>query len=77
LSFASLHRDADYIIFDTGAGISRNTTAFLTAADEVIVVTMPEPTAVERFDLARGVKFETYCVGRIRGAMLDDLRHMD
>jgi RNA polymerase sigma factor for flagellar operon FliA len=33
--------------------------------------------AVERFDLARGVKFETYCVGRIRGAMLDELRHMD
>ena len=29
--------------------------------------------AVERFDLARGVKFETYCVGRIRGAMLDEL----
>jgi flagellar biosynthesis protein FlhG len=45
-SFAALHRDADYIIFDTGAGISRNTTAFLAAADEVIVVTMPEPTAV-------------------------------
>ncbi len=33
--------------------------------------------AVERYDLARGVKFETYCVGRIRGAMLDELRHMD
>jgi RNA polymerase sigma factor for flagellar operon FliA len=33
--------------------------------------------AVERFDMARGVKFETYCVGRIRGAMLDELRHMD
>src|SRR6185503_10708989 len=33
--------------------------------------------AVDRFDLARGVKFETYCVGRIRGAMLDELRHMD
>jgi RNA polymerase sigma factor for flagellar operon FliA len=33
--------------------------------------------AVERFDPARGVKFETYCVGRIRGAMLDELRHMD
>jgi len=33
--------------------------------------------AVEKFDLARGVKFETYCVGRIRGAMLDELRHMD
>jgi RNA polymerase sigma factor for flagellar operon FliA len=33
--------------------------------------------AVDRFDLTRGVKFETYCVGRIRGAMLDELRHMD
>ena len=33
--------------------------------------------AVQRFDLSRGVKFETYCVGRIRGAMLDELRHMD
>ncbi len=33
--------------------------------------------AIEKFDLARGVKFETYCVGRIRGAMLDELRSMD
>jgi RNA polymerase sigma factor for flagellar operon FliA len=33
--------------------------------------------AVEKFDLERGVKFETYCVGRVRGAMLDELRHMD
>lgn len=33
--------------------------------------------AIERFDLSRGVKFETYCVIRIRGAMLDDLRAMD
>jgi RNA polymerase sigma factor for flagellar operon FliA len=33
--------------------------------------------AVEKFDLSRGVKFETYCVNRIRGAMLDELRHMD
>src|SRR5712675_166240 len=33
--------------------------------------------AVEAFDLERGVKFETYCVPRIRGAMLDELRTMD
>jgi len=33
--------------------------------------------AVEKFDLSREVKFETYCVGRVRGAMLDELRHMD
>jgi flagellar biosynthesis protein FlhG len=45
-SFEALHRDADYVLFDTGAGISKNTTAFLAAADEVVVVTMPEPTAI-------------------------------
>ena len=33
--------------------------------------------AVDAFDLDRGVKFETYCVPRIRGAMLDELRSMD
>ena len=33
--------------------------------------------AIEAFDLGRGVKFETYCVPRIRGAMLDELRTMD
>ena len=33
--------------------------------------------AIVSFDLSRGVKFETYCVPRIRGAMLDELRTMD
>jgi len=33
--------------------------------------------AVEAFDPKRGVKFETYCVPRIRGAILDELRSMD
>ena len=33
--------------------------------------------AIDAFDLGRGVKFETYCVPRIRGAMLDELRTMD
>src|SRR5437667_7001976 len=33
--------------------------------------------AISAFDLERGVKFETYCVPRIRGAMLDELRSMD
>lgn len=33
--------------------------------------------AIDRFDLSRGVKFESYCVNRIRGAMLDELRNMD
>jgi RNA polymerase sigma factor for flagellar operon FliA len=33
--------------------------------------------AIDAFDPLRGVKFETYCVPRIRGAMLDELRSMD
>ncbi len=33
--------------------------------------------AIDAYDLSRGVKFETYCVPRIRGAMLDELRTMD
>ena len=33
--------------------------------------------AIDAFDLSRGVKFETYCAPRIRGAILDELRNMD
>ncbi len=33
--------------------------------------------AVERFDPDRGVKFETYAVSRIKGAVIDELRHQD
>jgi RNA polymerase sigma factor for flagellar operon FliA len=33
--------------------------------------------AIDAFDPARGVKFETYCLPRIRGSILDELRGMD
>jgi RNA polymerase sigma factor for flagellar operon FliA len=33
--------------------------------------------AIDAFDLSRGVKFETFCSARIRGAILDALRDMD
>ncbi len=33
--------------------------------------------AIDAYDLERGVKFETYCAPRIRGAILDELRSMD
>jgi RNA polymerase sigma factor FliA len=33
--------------------------------------------AIDAFDLSRGVKFETYCAQRIRGAIFDELRAMD
>ncbi len=46
---AQLHQlesRADVILIDTGAGVSPNVLGFLVAADEVLVVTTPEPTAV-------------------------------
>ncbi len=33
--------------------------------------------AIEAFDPERGIKFETYCAPRIRGAILDEIRSMD
>jgi RNA polymerase sigma factor for flagellar operon FliA len=33
--------------------------------------------AIEKFDLGRGFKFETYAISRIRGAMIDELRSID
>lgn len=38
--------DADIIIIDTSAGVSKNVLGFVAAADEVIIVTTPEPTAI-------------------------------
>lgn len=37
---------ADIILVDTGAGLGRNVLDFILAADEVILVTTPEPTAL-------------------------------
>jgi flagellar biosynthesis protein FlhG len=45
-SFASLESDTDFFIIDTAAGISRNVIHFLLSAQEIIVVSVPEPTAI-------------------------------
>ncbi len=37
---------ADYIILDTGAGIATNTIQFTAAADDILIITTPEPTAM-------------------------------
>lgn len=41
-----LERDRDLVIFDTGAGISEGVVDYAASADEVIVMTTPEPTAI-------------------------------
>ena len=41
-----LFKNADILIIDTGAGVSQNVLSFLKAADDAIIVTTPEPTAI-------------------------------
>jgi flagellar biosynthesis protein FlhG len=45
-SFDKLKNDFDYILIDTGAGLSKSVISFIQASDEVIVVTTPEPSSV-------------------------------
>jgi flagellar biosynthesis protein FlhG len=39
-------RDMDYVLVDTGAGISKTVLGFVASADDVIVVVTPEPTSI-------------------------------
>jgi flagellar biosynthesis protein FlhG len=45
-AMGELERQTDIILIDTGAGISPNVLAFTRAADHILVVTTPEPTAI-------------------------------
>lgn len=45
-ALAELEETTDVILIDTGAGISPNVLSFTRAADHVLVVTTPEPTAI-------------------------------
>lgn len=52
-----LHGVYDIILFDTGAGLSKETVKFITAAQETIVVTTPEPTSItDAYALIKMVK---------------------
>jgi len=43
---AKLENIADFILIDTGAGLSETVLSFVNAADEVILITTPEPTSL-------------------------------
>ncbi|OBZ18366.1 cobyrinic acid a,c-diamide synthase [Bacillus sp. FJAT-27264] len=43
---AEIADSMDYILFDTGAGLSKETMKFISSADDCLVVTTPEPTAI-------------------------------
>ncbi|MGL4739310.1 MAG: MinD/ParA family protein [Sarcina sp.] len=49
--------DFDYILMDTGAGVSRTVLGFIAASDEVLLITTPEPTAItDAYSLIKAVK---------------------
>jgi len=43
---SNLFSDYEYILFDMGAGATKETVPFILAVDEVLVVTTPEPTSI-------------------------------
>ncbi len=45
-SFNAIDKNFDMVILDTGAGIASNVTNFLMAADEILLITNPDPHAV-------------------------------
>jgi flagellar biosynthesis protein FlhG len=50
----------DFMIIDTGAGVSQNVLSFVVAADEVIVVTTPEPTAItDAYGIIKSIAAQT------------------
>ncbi|WP_053375736.1 MinD/ParA family protein [Paenibacillus sp. FJAT-27812] len=57
MEISKLHGKYDVILFDTGAGLSKETVKFITAAQETIVVTTPEPTSItDAYALIKMVK---------------------
>ncbi len=44
-AFDEYENDIDVLLIDTAAGIAENVTFFCSAAQEIVIVTMPEPTA--------------------------------
>ncbi|QGG48189.1 MinD/ParA family protein [Heliorestis convoluta] len=54
---AELDGTVDVLLIDTGAGISRNVLSYIYAADELIVLTTPEPTAItDAYGLIKSVE---------------------
>ncbi|MCQ6557900.1 MinD/ParA family protein [Paenibacillus mendelii] len=52
-----LHGEYDFILFDTGAGLSKETVKFITSAELTLVVTTPEPTSItDAYALIKMVK---------------------
>lgn len=81
------HRDAEArrrlvahhasLVRGVGAKLAVRLPASIELADLLQSGTFGLMEAVDRFDPARGVRFEGYAAQRVRGAMLDELRSQD
>lgn len=59
-NFSYLDDVSDFILIDTGAGISNSVVNFIKASDEAIIVTTPEPTSItDAYSLIKTVKQES------------------
>jgi flagellar biosynthesis protein FlhG len=62
-ALGEIEEQADVLLIDTGAGISANVLTFTRAADHVLIVTTPEPTAIT----------DAYGIIKIIATEIDDL----
>lgn len=62
-----------YVAGRVGVGLPNN----IDQADLVSYGIFGLIDAIEKFDLDRSIKFETYAINRIRGAIIDELRSID
>ena len=62
-----------YVAGRVGAGLPPN----IEQADLISYGIFGLIDAIEKFDLERAIKFETYAMSRIRGAIIDELRSID
>lgn len=58
--FDAYDADIDYLLVDTGAGISANVAFFCIASQEIVIVTSPEPTALTDAYALIKVLFQNY-----------------
>lgn len=64
-AFEGIMDISDVVIFDTQAGVSRNTVEFALCADEIAIVVIPEPTsAIDAFALMKVIGNSGY-LGRL------------
>ena len=64
---------AKYVAGRVGVGLPPN----IEQADLVSYGIFGLIDAIEKFDISRAIKFETYAIARIKGAILDELRSID